>query len=93
MVFFAAGFFAAGFAAVLAAGLATNLRVVAFLTAGLRLTGVSAESATATGSTRLGLSSAAICLNIICPLSYQVCLVFCPAFEIFDLLRFENLHA
>ena len=66
-------------------GLAANLRVVAFFTDGLRLTGVSAESATATEATGLGLSSAAICLNIICPLSYQVYRVFCPAFEIFDL--------
>ena len=51
---------------------------------GVDLTGVSAKSATATEAIGLGLSSAAICLNIIYPPWCQVCRVFCPAFEIFD---------
>jgi len=66
-------------------GLAANLRVVAFFTGGLRLTGVSAKSATATEAIGLGLSSAAICLNIIYPPLYQVYQESYPIFEIFDL--------
>ena len=63
-------------------GLSHFFFATVFLTAGLFLS--SAESATATGSTGLGLSSAAICLNIIYLPWCRVCRVFCPAFEIFD---------
>ena len=52
---------------------------------GVDLTGVSAKSATATEAIGLGLSSAAIRLNIIYPPLYQVYQESYPVFEIFDL--------